>query len=113
MISRVVERPFAFGAEGKEKFCRLMPMMENLTSCRVLSYCLISNHFHIFLGVPPAAVDGLSNSALLKRFEVFYPPWKVRADRQNLETARASRGESELPRIHDSFLLGCTIWASS
>ena len=53
IISRVVERRFAFGVEEKEKFRALMRMQENFTGCRVVSYCLMCNHFHLLLEVPP------------------------------------------------------------
>jgi REP element-mobilizing transposase RayT len=30
-----------------------MRMQENYSGCRVLAYCVMSNHFHILLEVPP------------------------------------------------------------
>ena len=103
VISRVVERRFAFGPEEKEKFRTLMRMTENFSGCRVLSYCLMSNHFHILLEVPPPPVDGLSDTALLKRIEVFYPNWKINEVRAALEEAREKGMSGELERIHRSF----------
>ena len=44
VISRVVDWRFVLGTEEKEKFRTLMLMQENFTGCRVLSYCLMSNH---------------------------------------------------------------------
>ncbi len=38
VILRVLERRLACGPEEKEKFRTLMPMTENFTGCRVLSY---------------------------------------------------------------------------
>ena len=71
-ISRVVERRFAFGVEEKERFRTLMRMMENFTGCRVLSYCLMCNHIHILLEVPPMLVEGISDGDFLKRLSVLY-----------------------------------------
>ena len=56
--SRVVDRRFVLGTEEKEKFRTLMRMQENFTGCRALSYCLMDNHFHILLEVPPMADGG-------------------------------------------------------
>jgi putative transposase len=67
VISRVVDRRFVLGTEEKEKFRTLMRMQENFTGCRVLSYCLMDNHFHLLLEVPPMAEGGLSDQELLKR----------------------------------------------
>ncbi len=43
-VTRVVDRRFAFEKEDKEKFRALMRMQEDFTGCRVLAYCLMSNH---------------------------------------------------------------------
>ena len=60
VISRVVDRRFVLGTEEKEKFRTLMRMQENFTGCRALSYCLMDNHFHLLLEVPPMDKGGIS-----------------------------------------------------
>jgi len=40
----VVDRRFVFGDEEREKFRIFMRMQENFSGCRVLSYCIMSNH---------------------------------------------------------------------
>ena len=72
VISRVVDRRFAFGAEEKEKFRALMRLQEKFTGCRVVSYCLMCNHFHLLLEVPPMADGGLPDGELLKRLSAIY-----------------------------------------
>jgi REP element-mobilizing transposase RayT len=71
-ISRVVDRRFVLGTEEKEKFRTLMRMQENFTGCQVVSYCLMDNHFHILLEVPPMSLEGLSDEELLKRLAAIY-----------------------------------------
>ncbi len=63
-ISRVVDRRFVLGAREKEKFRTLMRMYEKFSGCRVTSYCLMDNHFHLLLEVPPMPKNGLSNAGL-------------------------------------------------
>jgi REP element-mobilizing transposase RayT len=72
VISRVVDRRFVLGTEEKEKFRTLMRMQEKFTGCRVLSYCLMDNHFHLLLEVPPMAEEGISDEILLKRLAALY-----------------------------------------
>jgi putative transposase len=72
VISRVVDRRFVLGTEEKEKFRALMRMQEKFTGCRVLSYCLMDNHFHLLLEVPTMAEAGLSDDELLKRLAAIY-----------------------------------------
>ncbi|RYD69426.1 MAG: hypothetical protein EOP84_28500, partial [Verrucomicrobiaceae bacterium] len=49
--SRVVDRRFVLGDAEREQFRIFMRIQENFTGCRVLSYCIMSNHFHILLEV--------------------------------------------------------------
>ena len=71
-ITRVVERRLAFGQEEKEQFRTYMRMYEDFSGCRVLAYCLMGNHVHLLLEVPPMAVGGLSDNELLQRLGAIY-----------------------------------------
>ncbi len=108
-ISRVVDRRFVLGREEKERFRTLMRMQENFTGCRVVSYCLMDNHFHILLEVPPMAVEGLSDQVLLRRLSALYGEAFVAGVAAELEEARQQvndgRGEEAVlvSRIHQRF----------
>ena len=108
-ISRVVDRRFVLGVEEKEKFRTLMRMQENFTGCRVLSYCLMDNHFHILLEVPPQAEGGLSDEVLLKRLSAIYGEALVAGVAAELAEARrqVAEGLAEeevvVKRIHERF----------
>jgi len=69
-----------------------MRMMEKFTGCRVLSYCLMCNHIHILLEVPPMAVDGISDKELLERLSVLYGEAFVADVAGQLESARTEGG---------------------
>jgi putative transposase len=114
LTSRVVDRRFVFGDEERGKFRMFMRMMENFSGCRVLSYCVMSNHFHILLEVPPMPKAGLSDAELLKRLGVLYAENFVKSVADELAAAREKgdvEGEdadavSEIhgrftPRMHD------------
>jgi putative transposase len=88
VISRVVDRRFVLGTEEKEKFRTLMRMQENFTGCRILSYCLMDNHFHLLLEVPPMADGGISDEELLKRLSALYGEAFVAGVAKELEDAR-------------------------
>jgi REP element-mobilizing transposase RayT len=90
VISRVVDRRFVLGTEEKEKFRTLMRMQENFTGCRVVSYCLMDNHFHLLLEVPPMAEAGLSDKELLKRLSALYSEAFVAGVARELADARAA-----------------------
>jgi len=47
-----VERRFALGEEEKDKLVEYMRTYERFGGLRVISYCIMSNHFHILVEVP-------------------------------------------------------------
>ena len=107
-ITRVVERRFAFGADDKEKFRTLMRMYENFSGCRVVSYCLMCNHVHLLLEVPPMQEGGISDAELLKRLAVLYSEGFVAEVAKELGEARelVNKGHAEeayVKQIHERF----------
>jgi putative transposase len=98
-VSRVVGRQFVLEVDEREHFRMLMRMCEKFTGCRVLSYCLMSNHFHLLLEVPPMPEGGIPDQELLQRLRVFYSEAQVAEVAKELEEAAAVQegGELELP----------------
>jgi REP element-mobilizing transposase RayT len=87
-ITRVVDRRLAFGQKEKEQFRTYMRMYENFSGCRVLAYCLMGNHVHILLEVPPMAEGGLSDAELLLRLRAIYSAPVVALVAKELAEAR-------------------------
>jgi putative transposase len=107
-ISRVVDRRFVFGERECETFRMYLRMYENFSGCRVLSYCLMSNHFHLLLEVPPMAEGGLSDEALLQRLSGLYSEAFVAGVASELENARKSavdggEADTHVAEIHARF----------
>lgn len=67
-VSRVVNREFVFGDAEKAQFLTFMRLYERFCGVQVVAYCLMSNHFHLLVGVPKKPEgEGLpSNEALVK-----------------------------------------------
>jgi len=51
-VSRVVDRQFIFGANEKRCFVATMRKLEAFLDIRVLTYSVMSNHFHLLIEVP-------------------------------------------------------------
>ncbi|MGE3311976.1 MAG: transposase, partial [Limisphaerales bacterium] len=51
-ISRVVDRRFIFNDAEKDRFVALLRECEQFCRVRVLTYCILSNHFHLLVEVP-------------------------------------------------------------
>ncbi len=51
-VSRIVDRRYIFEPAEKEHFVRLLRECAEFCEVRVLTYCLMSNHFHVLVEVP-------------------------------------------------------------
>jgi len=101
-VTRVVDRRFAFEQADKEKFRTLMRMQENFTGCRVLAYCLMSNHVHLLLEVPPMPAGGLSDDELLRRMKALHNEVAVAEVAKRLGELRASGRDTTARELHES-----------
>ena len=107
-VTRVVGREFVFGPTEKEQFRTFMRMYENFSGCRVLSYCIMCNHIHLLLEVPPLPEGGLSDAELLKRLRAIYSEAEVEVVAKSLAEARKAMsdglgGEGVVREIHERF----------
>jgi REP element-mobilizing transposase RayT len=108
VLSRIVDRKFVIGEPEREHFRMLMRMYENFSGCQVLSYCIMSNHFHILLEVPPMAEGGLTDAELLKRLsatgsEVFVAGIAKELAEARERIAQGLADEAHVQRIHERF----------
>ena len=51
-VSRIVDRLFRLEEAEKEHFVKLMREYEEFCEVQVLTYCIMSNHFHVLVEVP-------------------------------------------------------------
>ncbi len=80
-----------------------MRMYENFSGCRVLSYCVMSNHFHILLEVPPMPAGGISDAVLLQRIEEIQSVDIVRSVADELVDARKQGDAARATAVHARF----------
>ncbi|MBK1830824.1 transposase [Verrucomicrobiaceae bacterium R5-34] len=66
-ISRVVDRQFILGRVEKDMFVQIMRQYEAFCGVRVLSYCIMSNHFHLLVEVPSYRGTGLLYEQLIQQ----------------------------------------------
>ena len=96
VTSRVVHRQFLFQDDEKEHFRLLMRMVERFSGCRVLSYCVMTNHFHLLLEIPPPPRDpdgqpfefGISEDELIHRLGGLYSRAHVNGVKAEIAAAR-------------------------
>jgi REP element-mobilizing transposase RayT len=76
-LSRVVNREFVLQRPEKEEFVRLMRLYASFCGVRILTFCVMSNHFHLLVEVPPRPEGGLSDGELYQRLRLLYSEAKV------------------------------------
>lgn len=95
-ISRVVDRRFAFGPPEKDLFRQLMQGLAEFCGVRILTYCLMSNHFHILVEVPRPPDPLPSTEETLESLARLSGEGSTRGLRQWIEDwRRAGDGRSE------------------
>ena len=90
-LSRVVDRRHVFHDEEKEHFVALMRKLEAFHGMRIVTYCVMSNHFHLLIEEPDREAAGaLDAETILKRVGFLYDATTVRMLRDELKRARDS-----------------------
>jgi REP element-mobilizing transposase RayT len=102
-VSRVVDARFIFQTAGHgsveaEKFVLLMQQLAAFSGIGVLTYVLMSNHFHLLCEVPQP--KPLSETELLQRIEAGYGPARRQALEQELAHIRQGQdGAEQIQRL--------------
>ena len=71
VVCRVIQGQMLLGEDEKKQFVKFMRMHEAFCGLRVLSYCVMTNHFHILVELPPKMDQKLSDEALIERLSLF------------------------------------------
>ena len=69
-LSRVVDRNFVFQDLERETFSKIMRQVEAFSGVRVITWTILSNHFHLLLEVPRA--ERLDDDEILERCRALY-----------------------------------------
>lgn len=96
-VSRIVDRNFIFGDAEKEFFVTTMRKLEAFLEVQVLTYCVMSNHFHLLVEVPdPDELPVLTVGTLRRRLALLYHGKALAAARDEIDRAvMAARTASE------------------
>ena len=101
VVSRIVERRFYFGVQEKEFFVATVRRLEAFLDVRVLTFCVMSNHFHLLLEVPGAdEVVALDADLLRRRLPLLY----------HGKALAEARDEIDRAEQHAASETGTSIW---
>jgi putative transposase len=100
-MSRVLERRFLLGDGEKEKFLKLMRSCEGFCGVQVVTYALMSNHFHILVHVPGRGE--ISDEAFLERLGFLYSKIRVKEIARQLKAYREEADNEGAERLKTLF----------
>jgi len=112
IVSRIVERKFHLGKLEKENFVRLMRSYEAFCGVKVLSFCIMSNHFHILVDVPSRPEGGISDEEILERVALVQKPGSVALLRELFKSFKkgnlTEEGKVAHEELREKYL--CRMW---
>lgn len=100
-VSRVVDQQFAFGPEEKDQFVIWMQLYAEFCGIRILTYCVMSNHFHLLLEVPSRPQVPLDTDECLRLYGLVLDPSRTeRLQVEMTEWSPEKRADWQA-RLHD------------
>jgi putative transposase len=94
VVSRVVDRRRVLGVEEKRQFLKWMKAYAAFSGLELLSWCVMSNHFHLLVSVPVLSGKPLAEEEVLRRLRLIYDRQVVAA----VEEMLAACGSEESRR---------------
>ncbi|TVP79889.1 MAG: transposase, partial [Puniceicoccaceae bacterium] len=102
-MTRTVNGERLFGRREKEVLRKMIARVADFSGVRVLTYCVMSNHFHVLVEVP--VEDCVSDAELLRRYKVLYPkPTRYETASIKILAAKLSAGGESAAAIRERLL---------
>ena len=96
-ISRVVERQFHFQERERHRFRQLLSEYSAFCGIRVVSWCILSNHFHLLIQVPQKPPTPPPVEELVQRLEHLSSTFLTAAAARQLLQLWAEQGNTTSP----------------
>jgi len=77
ITSRVVEKQFIFGDAERAKFLKLAKDYAVFSGFELVSWCVMSNHFHLLVRVPVQDVEAISDQEMVERLSRILNPKRI------------------------------------
>ena len=102
-MTRTVNGEFLFKGREKEVLRKMIRQVADFCGVEVLTYCIMSNHFHVLVKVPSG--QPVSDSELMRRYKVLYPkPTKYQQASIGIMLAQLKAGGEEAEAIRRKLL---------
>jgi putative transposase len=103
-VTRTVNGEFLFDDRAKEMLRKHLRQAERFCGVEILTFCILSNHFHVLVKVPQLP-STLSDSELLARYRALYPkPTKFQQASLAVIAVRLQSGGTEAETLRSQLL---------
>ena len=103
-ISRAVWQEMAFGEADKERFVVLLRKWEAFSQVRILTHCVMTNHFHLLVEVPERPEQDPTDAELLEHLALIYSGRKLAEVRWELGHYRSQGNHAAAEALRQRFL---------
>ncbi|CAA6690339.1 MULTISPECIES: transposase [unclassified Lentimonas] len=102
-MTRVVNGERLFKDREKEMLRKMIWQVADFCGVQVLTYCVLSNHFHVLLRVPDR--QKVDDKELMRRYQVLYPkPTKYQADSVKVLTSKLEADSEDAQQLRAKLL---------
>lgn len=97
-MTRTVNGELLFGDREKEMLRRMLWQVADFCGAEILTYCVMSNHFHVLLRIPEQGE--LSDAELMRRYKTLYPkPTQYQTASAKVLELQLQKGDEEAAEI--------------
>ncbi|NQY33178.1 MAG: transposase [Coraliomargarita sp.] len=102
-MTRTVNGERLFGDREKERLRRMIWQVADFSGVQVLTFCVMSNHFHVLVRVPDQV--RISDAELMRRYRLLYPkPTKYQEASARVMAGELAAGGDEADAIRRRWL---------
>ena len=100
-MSRIIEQRMILGKAEKERFLKLMFNLAAFGDLSILTYCVMTNHFHILIHVPQR--QDVTDDVLIRRLRFIMPHYQVELIARQLQDYRSQSNDAAAESLKNQF----------
>ena len=100
-MSRIIEQRMILGKAEKERFLKLMFNLAAFGDLSILTYCVMTNHFHILIHVPQR--QDVTDDVLIRRLRFIMPHYQVELIARQLHDYRSQSNDAAAESLKNQF----------
>ena len=104
-VTRTVNKEQIIDRVAKEVLRKQLLQIADFSGVEVITYCIMSNHFHVLVRVPDREAAKVSDQELMRRYRVLYPkPTQYQQADPKVLVKKFLENEEEAQELRERFL---------